>query len=55
MKKETKESLVDAVNKLNLDFNDQQLKTKTSSLENNKFYFPEWLNKDSLLAKLKNL
>jgi hypothetical protein len=31
LKKETKESLVDAVNKVNLDFldfNDQQLKTK---------------------------
>ncbi|BAY12981.1 chromosome partitioning protein ParA [Calothrix sp. NIES-2098] len=52
---ESKESFIVAVNQLNLDFNIQQLQNRILALENNIYYFPEWLNRDALLAKLNSL
>jgi hypothetical protein len=52
---ETKEAFIDAVEQLNLDFNYQHLQKIINALENDKYYFPDWLNKNSLLAKLKAL
>ncbi|MBC1257684.1 chromosome partitioning protein ParA, partial [Trichormus variabilis] len=52
---ESKESFIEAVNRLNLDIDSQQLQTRIIALENNKYYFPDWLSKDILITKLKAL
>lgn len=52
---ETKEAFIDAVRQLNLDFNYQYLQKLIDALENEKYYFPDWLNKNCLFAKLKAL
>lgn len=52
---ETKEAFIGAVKQLKLDFDCQHLQNVINALENDKDYFPDWLNKNSLLAKLKAL
>ena len=50
---ESKEAFIAAVHQLKLDFHTQQLQLGISSLSNNNYYFPKWLNADILLGKLK--
>ncbi|MHC5915595.1 MAG: chromosome partitioning protein ParA [Nostoc sp.] len=53
--RESKESFIAAVNQLKLDFDRQQMEARIFTLENNQYYFPAWLNRDSLLGKVKGL
>lgn len=52
-KDESKEAVIEAVKKLSLDFDVKELQAGISSLETGQFYFPDWLDADSLLVKIK--
>ncbi|WP_199315123.1 MULTISPECIES: hypothetical protein [Oscillatoriales] len=52
---ESTEEFIAAVKKLNLDLNCVQLKTLVDSLDNHQYYFPDWLDVNALLNKLKKL
>lgn len=52
---ESKEEFLSAVKKLSIDGERQRIQTGISALENNSYYFPEWLSQDALLGKLKGL
>lgn len=53
--RESKEDFLAAVNQLNLDFDCQRIQAGILTLENNSYYLPDWLSRDSLLGKLKRL
>lgn len=52
---ESTEEFIAAVTKINLDLDDVQIKSLIESLENHQYYFPEWLDANILLIKLKKL
>ncbi len=52
---ESKEEFLSAVKNLSIDCDRQRIQTGISALENNNYYFPEWLSQDALLGKLKGL
>ncbi|EDX73581.1 hypothetical protein MC7420_3755 [Coleofasciculus chthonoplastes PCC 7420] len=48
-------NFIEAVKKLNPDFDIQQIQAGIASLEEHRYNFPEWLNPDALVSKLKGL
>lgn len=52
---ESTEDFLAAAKKLNLDFERQRIQAGILALENNHYYFPEWLSRDALLGKFKEL
>ncbi len=53
--RESKEDFLAAVNQLNLEFDYQRIQAGILTLENNSYYLPDWLSRDSLIGKLKGL
>jgi hypothetical protein len=53
--RESVEDFIKAVRTLRIDFNRQHIQTVIQSLENHQYYFPNWLEPNSLLGKLKGL
>lgn len=53
--RESVEDFIKAIKRLKIDFDRQQIKTIIQSLDNHQYYFPNWLNSNSLLGKLKGL
>jgi len=51
--RETTETLLTAINQLNLDFDIQQVEAGIYSLEKQRCQFPKWLSSDALTSKLK--
>lgn len=53
--RESVEDFIKAVRTLDIDFKRQQIQTVIQSLENHQYHFPNWLEPNSLLGKLKGI